>query len=146
MSAYRVLRGIANVLIKILCRAEYHGRENEPKENAFIAYSNHTSFLDPVLTACAVKRTLFFMAKSDLMKSRFMRVIFKLCHIFGYDALVSLLRQSSFYHLWHTHPVCKRTYHRAVAITFMGYGTAYDDGTLGIVNALHLLDPLNVFI
>lgn len=81
MSAYRVLRGIANVLIKILCRAEYHGRENEPKENAFIAYSNHTSFLDPVLTACAVKRTLFFMAKSDLMKSRFMRVIFKLCHI-----------------------------------------------------------------
>lgn len=81
MSAYKILRFLANCVMKLLCRVEYHGRENEPAEGAFIAYSNHTSFFDPVFTACAIKRPLFFMAKSDLLKSRFMRWVFKLCNV-----------------------------------------------------------------
>lgn len=81
MSSYKVVRFLGNCLMKLLCRAEYHGRENEPKDGRYIAFSNHTSFFDPVLTACAVKTPLFFMAKSDLLKSKFMRVIFKLCNV-----------------------------------------------------------------
>lgn len=81
MRAYKFIRAIAKVLAKIIFRVEYHGRENEPKEGGFIAFSNHTSFLDPIFTACAVRQPLYFMAKSDLLKSRFMQVVFKLCNI-----------------------------------------------------------------
>lgn len=82
MSAYKFVRGAVSIWAKLAYRAEYHGRENEPVGKAFIAFSNHTSFSDPLFTACALKSELYFMAKSDLTKkSRFLKWIFNACHV-----------------------------------------------------------------
>jgi len=81
MKAYKFVRAIARFLAKIFFRVEYHGRENEPAEGGYIAFSNHTSFTDPVFTASALKQPAYFMAKSDLLKSKFMQVLFKMCNV-----------------------------------------------------------------
>ena len=81
MSGYTFVRGTGRIFTKLFYRVEYHGKENEPKEGGVIVFSNHSSFVDPILTACSVKQPLFFMAKSDLLKSKFMQLIFKLCNV-----------------------------------------------------------------
>ena len=81
MKAYRFVRIIALAFIRVFYRVEIFGRENEPAEGGYIAFSNHSSFIDPAFTACAVKRSLFFMAKSDLEKHAFMRWFFRLCNV-----------------------------------------------------------------
>ncbi len=79
--AYRVVRAVALGYIKIFYRVRIFGRENEPKEGGYIAFSNHVSFIDPAFTACAVKRSLHFMAKSDLQRFAIFRWLFKLCNV-----------------------------------------------------------------
>ena len=81
MSAYKVVRVLARGLAKLLYRVEFHGRENEPTEGGFIAFSNHSSFADPIFTACAVKQPLFFMAKSDLMNFKPLGLLLKACNV-----------------------------------------------------------------
>lgn len=81
MNGYKFVRGICKAIVKLFFRCEIHGRENEPSESGFIAFSNHTSFYDPLFTAVAVKQTLFFMAKSDLAKHALLRWLFKLCNV-----------------------------------------------------------------
>ncbi len=81
MSLYRVVRGFALICAKIGYRVEFHGRENEPAEGGVVVFSNHTSLADPFFTATAVKRPLHFMAKSDLLKSRFMKWLFDSCNV-----------------------------------------------------------------
>lgn len=81
MNGYRVVRGIAGVFAKLFFRVEYVGRENEPAEGGVIAIANHSSFFDPIGVACALKRDVFFMGKSDLLKFKPMQWIFKLCNV-----------------------------------------------------------------
>ncbi len=81
MKGYRFVRAVVLVFAKLFFRVEFHGRENEPAEGGYIAFSNHTSFYDPIFTASAVKQSLYFMAKSDLAKHAFMRWLFKLCNV-----------------------------------------------------------------
>ena len=81
MSGYKFVRFVGGVVAKILFRVEYIGRENEPTEGGFIAFSNHASFFDPIFTACAVKQPLYFIGKSDLMKHRVMRWLFNSCNV-----------------------------------------------------------------
>ena len=81
MRAYRFVRAVALILAKIFFRVEFYGRENEPADGGYIAFSNHTSFYDPIFTACAAKQSLYFMAKSDLAKHTVMRWLFQLCNV-----------------------------------------------------------------
>ncbi len=81
MSGYSVLRAVGGFAAKVVFRVQYHGIENEPTEGAYIAFSNHTTFFDPILTACAVKRPLYFMAKSELQNNFIMRWLFKLANV-----------------------------------------------------------------
>lgn len=81
MRGYRFVRAVVLVFSKIFFGVEIHGRENEPTEGGYIAFSNHTSFFDPIFTASAAKQSLYFMAKSDLAKHAVMRWIFKLCNV-----------------------------------------------------------------
>ena len=81
MSGYKFIRGLGRAIAAVAFRTEYHGLENEPTGGAYIAFSNHTTFFDPILTACAVKRPLYFMAKSELEKVFIMRWIFKWCNV-----------------------------------------------------------------
>ncbi len=81
MSFYKAIRGLARAYAKVAYRVKVHGKENEPKDGAYIAFSNHTSFSDPIFTAIAVKRDLFFLAKSDLQKVGILRWLFKKCNV-----------------------------------------------------------------
>lgn len=81
MSFYKAVRGLACAYAKIAYRVKVHGKENEPKNGAYIAFSNHTSLTDPIFTAVALKRDLFFLAKSDLEKVALMRWLFKKCNV-----------------------------------------------------------------
>ncbi|MCM8792242.1 MAG: 1-acyl-sn-glycerol-3-phosphate acyltransferase [Candidatus Omnitrophica bacterium] len=63
---YYLLRPIAILLCKVLFRIQIKGRENIPKEGAFILASNHLSYLDPVVLGVACPRRLNFMARDDL--------------------------------------------------------------------------------
>lgn len=67
LKTYRGMRAVTGFLAKLLYRVSYYGRENDSGEGVCIVLSNHTSFVDPALTANAVKkRDLVFIAKESL--------------------------------------------------------------------------------
>ncbi|MGE5329749.1 MAG: lysophospholipid acyltransferase family protein [Deltaproteobacteria bacterium] len=54
-------------------RLEIIGIENIPKEGAVILYANHISNADPAVATCRVKRMVYFMAKEELFKGKFLK-------------------------------------------------------------------------
>ena len=81
MNGYRFVRGLALCYAKLFHRMSVVGRENEPLDGGCVVISNHSSFLDPVLVAAAIKRDIYFMGKSDLLKHKFMQWVFKICNV-----------------------------------------------------------------
>ncbi len=55
-------------VFKILFAVEHHGLENVPKEGAVILAGNHPSYLDPLLVALPIRRTIRYMAWDALFK------------------------------------------------------------------------------
>ena len=68
------MREIGRIIIKyiiiivntILYRVKVVGKENLPKEGAFILCGNHRSYLDPLLIVTNCKRKVRFVAKQEL--------------------------------------------------------------------------------
>jgi len=81
MIGYRILRGILVAYSKVFYRIQVIGKENEPKEGGCVFIANHSSFYDPIAVAVSVKRTIRFMAKSDLEKHALLRWLFKRCGV-----------------------------------------------------------------
>lgn len=81
MIGYRIVRGVACVYMKLFHRVQVIGRENEPKEGGCIVIANHSSFIDPIAVAVALKRDVYFMGKSDLLDHKFMQWVFKMCNV-----------------------------------------------------------------
>lgn len=67
---YLIIRLIVLLFFKIVFRFKVYGRENVPKNKAFILASNHVSHLDPPGLAVASPRVLYFMARHDLFNNR----------------------------------------------------------------------------
>ena len=65
---YSIIYAILYPYFKIFYKVKVIGRENIPKDRAFIVASNHMSYLDPVIISFAVKRPIAFMAKEELFK------------------------------------------------------------------------------
>lgn len=82
MSVYSFAYHAAKLYARIFYRVSFIGTENEPTEGSYIAFSNHTSYTDPVFTACGLKRRVSFMAKASLKKNPFLRWVFKSCGVF----------------------------------------------------------------
>lgn len=81
MNGYRFVRAVAVVYSKLFHRLSVKGTENIPQDGGCVIIANHSSFLDPIFVASSFKRDIFFMGKSDLLKSKFMKWIFNLCHV-----------------------------------------------------------------
>ena len=81
MSFYRFVRALAVGYSKLFHRMTVIGKENMPVDGGCIVIANHSSFLDPVLAASAIKRDVYFMAKSDLLENKFMEMILKACNV-----------------------------------------------------------------
>jgi 1-acyl-sn-glycerol-3-phosphate acyltransferase len=47
--AYRIARWIIDLIVRLFCRLEVHGRERIPSSGSFAVASNHLGRLDPVL-------------------------------------------------------------------------------------------------
>lgn len=61
------------VRLKLVYRIEVQGKENIPKDNAYIVAPNHLSTLDPPMIAALWSRPVAFMAKKELFENPFLR-------------------------------------------------------------------------
>ena len=80
-------RGIVKSAIYVYCKIVYRfeviGKENIPKEGAAIICGNHRTYLDPPLIEITCGRYARFLAKEELTKSKFLKL---LCTLF--DAIL----------------------------------------------------------
>ena len=77
MSFYKFAIGIVRGLLKVFLWFRAKGKENIPKEGAFLLCANHNSNMDPVLLAVGCKRQLTFMAKDELFHIFFLGRLIK---------------------------------------------------------------------
>lgn len=78
MSFYGFARAVVGPLFRVLYRVRIVGRENEPKEGAYLSVANHISFSDPVFVAIALKRKQRFIAKQELTSHAVLRLVFRI--------------------------------------------------------------------
>ena len=82
---YNILMlGIVKVIFNILFRPKYENRDNIPKSDSVILCGNHTKFLDCILIMQSTNRFVHFLAKKELLDSKF-SFIFKLFKIIPVD-------------------------------------------------------------
>lgn len=60
--------GIARILFSVFFDLKVFGARNVPKTGGVLLVSNHQSYLDPVLMALGLDRTVSYLAKSELFK------------------------------------------------------------------------------
>ena len=58
------------------------GRENVPNKGAFLFVSNHVSFFDPILLGASLYRSLNYMARDTLFKTRWSSETMRTVHAF----------------------------------------------------------------
>lgn len=73
---YKVIRAIAYPIIRLVFRIKPVGLEKMPKEGGLILCCNHTSFTDVAFLIIICRRQIYFMAKSELFKNRFVNWLF----------------------------------------------------------------------
>ena len=68
-------------LLSLFClpvyRVKVQGRENIPQTGPVLICSNHVAVKDPILLGVAQKRQIFYMAKEELFKNRFVAWILR---------------------------------------------------------------------
>lgn len=82
---YRLLRPLANIIVRLKYKVEYIGTENIPETGGFILASNHIMALDPVVIAIACKRPLHFMAKNEIFRNKVLGWLFAGLNAFPVD-------------------------------------------------------------
>ncbi|MBM7569811.1 lysophospholipid acyltransferase family protein [Aquibacillus albus] len=82
MSLYHVGKFLFTVILKPLYRYQIVGRDNVPKEGPVIICSNHISNLDPPLVGVTCPRSIYFMAKEELFRMKWVGGILKRVHAF----------------------------------------------------------------
>ncbi len=65
---YQTAKVICRTVLAVIRRWEVYGVENLPRRGGAIVISNHISYWDPVVVACALNRRVYFMAKAELFK------------------------------------------------------------------------------
>lgn len=65
---YTLVRGLALLALKGLCRFRVEGKEHVPARGGVLLAANHVSYVDPVVVGCAVRRRLHYLAKEELFR------------------------------------------------------------------------------
>jgi glycerol-3-phosphate dehydrogenase (NAD(P)+) len=68
---YWLVRGVIQPFFHIYFRLSRIGREHIPQEGPVILAANHRSFLDPFVIGTMARRPLYYMAKKELFRGRF---------------------------------------------------------------------------
>lgn len=70
-----IVKGAIYIYCKIVYRFKVIGKENIPKKGAIIICGNHKSFLDPPLIEITCGRYARFLAKEELTKNPFFKLL-----------------------------------------------------------------------
>jgi 1-acyl-sn-glycerol-3-phosphate acyltransferase len=65
---YTLVRALALLALKVLCRLRVEGSEHVPERGGVLLAANHVSYVDPVVVGCAVRRRLHYLAKEELFR------------------------------------------------------------------------------
>lgn len=79
---YKFLVVVLRFVMNILCGLEVSGLENIPAEGGAIVAGTHTTMMDPVALALAIKRPIHFMGKAELFENPVLRYFFTKIHAF----------------------------------------------------------------
>jgi 1-acyl-sn-glycerol-3-phosphate acyltransferase len=80
-----LIKFLARPLFKVLFALEHHGASNVPTDGPVILAGNHPSYLDPLLVALPLKRTIRFMAWDALFKVPLLGGVIKAMGAFPVD-------------------------------------------------------------
>lgn len=69
---YKFAQTVLPPIFKVLYRYQVIGRENIPGDGSLLLCSNHTSYKDPIFMGIVQRRQVYFMAKKELFKSKFL--------------------------------------------------------------------------
>lgn len=72
---YYIAKMIVLVIIKMIFRIEVHGLKNIPQKGPVIICPNHISLLDPPVVGALLNRRIYFMAKDELFKNPFLKLL-----------------------------------------------------------------------
>jgi 1-acyl-sn-glycerol-3-phosphate acyltransferase len=78
MSFYNGARIVFSPLVRLIFGIKRTGTENLPQQGPLIICSNHRSNYDPVILGASLKRDVRFMAKAELFKNPFLRILITL--------------------------------------------------------------------
>ncbi|MFB1050479.1 lysophospholipid acyltransferase family protein [Paraliobacillus sp. JSM ZJ581] len=82
MSFYRFARSVVYIILRPIYRFNVIGKENIPKKGPVIICSNHISNLDPPVVGITCPRDIYFMAKEELFKNKFLGGLLLKLHAF----------------------------------------------------------------
>lgn len=75
----KIIRGIARSVVYIYCKIVYRfeiiGKENIPNDGPVIICGNHRTYLDPPLIILSSGRYVKFLAKEELKKNLFLKML-----------------------------------------------------------------------
>ncbi len=74
---YRFVRILIRIINKLIFRVECIGRDNIPEKGRVILVGNHTHIYDALLVIGCPKRIVHTVAKKELFKNIFGRILFK---------------------------------------------------------------------
>jgi len=69
---YNIIKFILRVIFRVLYRVETIDLYKVPRKGKLIICSNHISYVDPVIIGAFIPRCIYFMAKKELYKSKFL--------------------------------------------------------------------------
>jgi 1-acyl-sn-glycerol-3-phosphate acyltransferase len=81
---YKIACFLLMGVFRVIFRPRFSGRENIP-EGAAVVCANHTASTDPVFLALGMTRRhqVYFMAKAELLKNPFQRILLKSVGVFA---------------------------------------------------------------
>jgi 1-acyl-sn-glycerol-3-phosphate acyltransferase len=66
---YWLIRGILGLMLRLVYRVKIMGDYRLDNVEGCIVFSNHASYLDPIVIGCLLKRQVRFMAKKELFET-----------------------------------------------------------------------------
>ena len=78
---YNFLIFVGKVCYKLFAKVIVVGKHNIPKKGSVLIVSNHTANLDPAILAVMLPRTINFVGKTELFKSKITAFFMKGLHV-----------------------------------------------------------------
>ena len=74
---YSIARAILIPIFLFFYNYRIIGLENVPEKGPYIACGNHVSMIDPIFVGIALPHRMYFMAKAELFKNKFMGALMR---------------------------------------------------------------------